>query len=137
MRNGRLGSLAAIFASVFLLATVSTVMAGDIVFKVSPKKLTKAGPVLITASGLRPGQLVGVRTMLGNVLSDVSFLAKPSFTQADANGAVASVWTIRGRTMKRLLKKGDYDFLLVDKVGKTLARAKVTVAPKAKKKKKK
>ena len=106
-------------------------------FKVTPKKLTKAGPVLISASGLRPGQLVGLRTMLGDVLSDVSFLAKPSFSQADENGALASVWNIRGRTMKRLLKKGDYNFLLVDKVGNTLARAKVTVSPKKKKKKKK
>ena len=59
MRNRRLGSIAVILASVFLLAAVSTVMAGDIVFQVSPKKLTKAGPVLISASGLRPGQLVG------------------------------------------------------------------------------
>ena len=59
------------------------------------------------------------------------------FTTADENGALSSVWTIRGRTMKRLLKKGDYDFLLVDKVGNTLARAKVTFSPKKKKNKKK
>jgi len=137
MRNTRIGSIAVILGLVFLLTGLSTAMAGGLEFKVTPKKLKKAGPVLIVASGLKPGQLVGVRTMLGGVLSDVSFLAKPSFTRADENGALASVWNIRGRTMKRLLKKGDYDFVLVDKLGNTLARAKVTVAPKKKKKKKK
>ena len=137
MRKGRLAGLAAVLGMLFLLSTLSTVMAGDLIFKVSPKKLKKAGPVLIFASGLKPGQEVGVRTMMGDVLSDVSFLAKPAFAKANENGAVASVWNIRGRTLKRLLKNGDYTFDLVDADGNTLASAKVTVAAKKKKKKKK
>jgi hypothetical protein len=123
--------------TLFVLSALSTAMAGDVMFKVSPKKLKKAGPILITASGLKPGQEVGVRTMMGGVLSDVSFLAKPAFAKADANGAVASVWAIRGRTLKRLMKNGSYDFDLVDADGNTLASAKMEVAVKAKKKKKK
>jgi len=133
MRKGRLAGLAAALGVLFLL---STAMAGDVMFKVSPKKLGKAGPVLISASGLKPGQEVGVRTMMGGVLSDVSFLAKPAFEKADANGAVASVWNISGRTLKRLMKNGSYTVDLVDADGNSLATAKLEIAVKAKKKKK-
>jgi len=129
--------MAAALGMLFLLSMLSTAMAGDVMFQVSPKKLKKAGPLLISASGLKPGQEVGVRTMMGGVLSDVSFLAKPAFAKADANGAVASVWNIRGRTIKRLMKNGTYDVDLVDADGNTLASAKLEIAVKAKKKKKK
>ena len=50
---------------------------------------------------------------------------------------MASVWNIRGRTLKRLLKNGDYTVDLVDADGNTLASAKLTVKAKKKKKKKK
>jgi hypothetical protein len=123
--------------ALFLLSALSMASAGDVMFKVSPKKMKKVGPILIQASGLKPGQEVGVRTMMGGVLSDVSFLAKPAFAKADANGAVASVWAVRGRTIKRLMKNGSYTFNLVDVDGKTLASAKMEIAVKAKKKKKK
>ena len=135
-QKGRTAGIAAIVGALFLLSALSIASAGDIMFKVSPKKLKKAGPVLIFASGLKPGQEVGVRTMMGGVLSDVSFLAKPAFAKADKNGSVASVWNIRGRTLKRLLKNGTYNVDLVDGDGKTLASAKMTVAAKKKKKKK-
>jgi len=136
-QKGRTAGIAAIVGALFLLSALSMASAGDLMFKVSPKKLKKAGPILIQASGLKPGQEVGVRTMMGGVLSDVSFLAKPAFAKADKNGAVASVWNIRGRTLKRLMKNGAYTMDLVDADGKTLASAKINVAVKAKKKKKK
>ena len=130
----RLAGMAAVLGALFLLSSVGTAVA-DVMFNVSPGTLKKAGPVLLSASGLKPGQEVGVRTMMGGVLSDVSFLAKPAFEKADANGAVASVWNIRGRTFKRLLKPGDYSVELVDGDGKTLATAKMMIPkPKAKKK---
>jgi len=136
-QRGRLAGIAAVLGTLFVLSALSTAMAGDVMFTVSPKKLKKAGPILISASGLKPGQEVGVRTMMGGVLSDVSFLAKPAFAKADANGAVASVWAIRGRTLKRLMKNGTYTMDLVDADGNTLASAKMEIAVKAKKKKKK
>ena len=136
-QRGRLAGVAALVGTLFVLSALSTAVDGDLMFKVSPKKLKKAGPILITASGLKPGQDVGVRTQMGGVLSDISFLAKPAFAKADANGAVASVWAIRGRTLKRLMKNGSYTMDLVDGDGKTLASAKIEIAVKAKKKKKK
>lgn len=135
-QRGRIAGLGAIVGALFLLSVLSIASAGDVMFQVSPKKLTKAGPVLLFASGLKPGQEVGVRTMMGGVLSDVSFLAKPSFQKADENGAVASVWGISGRTLKRLMKNGSYTVDLVDADGKTLASGKLEIAIKAKKKKK-
>jgi len=134
-QRGRTAGFAAIVGALFLLAALSAASAADVMFSVQPKKLSKAAPILLFASGLKPGQEVGVRTMMGGVLSDVSFLAKPAFQKADANGAVASVWAIRGRTLKRLMKNGTYDIELVDADGKTLATAKMEVAVKAKKKK--
>lgn len=119
----------------FLLASLSVAIAADPMLSVSPGKISKAEPILLFASGLQPGQEVGIRTMMGGVLSDVSFLAKPAFQKADANGALASVWDIRGRTLSRLMKNGTYDMELVDADGKTLATAKLEVAVKAKKKK--
>ena len=135
--KGRIAGIAATVGALFLLSALSMASAGDIMFKVSPKKMKKATPILIQASGLKAGQEVGVRTTMGGVLSDVSFLAKPAFQKADANGAVASVWAIRGRTLKRLMKNGSYTFDLVDGDGKTLASAKMDIAVKKKKKKKK
>ena len=88
--------------------------------------------VKISAEGLKPGQEVGIRTMMGGVLSDVSFLAKPSVEKADDKGMVSTTWGIRGRTIKRLLKPGDHEVMLVDGDGNTLAKAKLTI-PAAKK----
>lgn len=128
----RLVGMAVVLGALFLLSSVAM---ADVMFKVSPGTLKKAGPVLLFASGLKAGQEVGVRTMMGGVLSDVSFLAKPAFEKADANGSVASVWSIRSRTFKRLLKPGDYQVELVDGDGNTLATAKMSIPkPKAKKK---
>jgi len=135
MSKVKLAGFSGVLGALFLLSALSMASA-DVMFKVSPKKLTKAAPIMLFASGLKPGQEVGVRTMMGGVLSDVSFLAKPAFQKADKNGAVASVWAIRGRTIKRLMKNGTYDVELVDADGKTLATAKIEIAVKAKKKKK-
>jgi hypothetical protein len=133
--KGRIAGIAAVLGTLFVLSALSSAMA-DPMFSVSPKKLTKAGGVLLFASGLKPGQEVGVRTMMGGVLSDVSFLASPSVQEADANGAVAGVWAINSRTLKRLLQNGSYTVDLVDGDGKTLASAQLEIAVKAKKKKK-
>lgn len=128
----RLVGMAVALGALFLLSSAAM---ADVMFTVSPGTLKKAGPVLLFASGLKAGQEVGVRTMMGGVLSDVSFLAKPAFEKADANGSVASVWSIRSRTFKRLLKPGDYQVELVDGDGNTLATAKMSIPkPKAKKK---
>jgi len=130
-QRGRLAGFGAIVGALFLLSALS-VASADVMFSVQPDKISKAVPILLFASGLKPGQEVGVRTMMGGVLSDVSFLAKPAFQKADSNGALASVWSIRGRTLKRLLKNGTYDMELVDADGNTLATAKLQVAVKGK-----
>ena len=89
--------------------------------------------VKVSASGLKAGQEVGIRTTMGGVLSDVSFLAKPSVTKADGSGNVSTTWGIRGRTIKKLLKPGTHTLNLVDADGNTLASADFVI-PKKKKK---
>ncbi len=100
---------------------------------VKPKK----GKILIAGSGYKPKQELGIRVMMGGVLSDISFLVKPR-PIANKFGAFASTWKLRGREFKRgLLKAGTvYTVTIVDEDGNTLATAPLVI-DKAKKKKKK
>ena len=99
---------------------------------VKPKK----GKILISGSGFKPKQELGIQVMMGGVLSDISFLVKPR-PIANEHGAFASTWGLRGREFKRgLLKAGTaYVITIVDEGGNTLATAPL-VFDKAKKKKK-
>ncbi len=100
---------------------------------VKPKK----GKILIAGSGYKPKQELGIRVMMGGVLSDISYLVKPR-PIANEYGAFASTWGLRGREFKRgLLKAGTaYTITIVDGDGNTLATAPL-VFDKGKKKKKK
>ncbi len=102
----------------------------------APEK-PKKGKILISGSGYKPKQELGIRVMMGGVLSDISFLVKPR-PIANEYGAFASTWGLRGREFKRgLLKAGTaYTITIVDGDGNTLATAPL-VFDKAKKKKKK
>ena len=97
----------------------------------------KKGKILIAGSGFKPKQELGIRIMMGGVLSDISFLVKPR-PIVNEYGAFASTWGLRGREFKRgLLKAGTaYTITVVDEDGNTLGTAPL-VFEKAKKKKKK
>ena len=101
---------------------------------VKPKK----GKILIAGSGFKPKQELGIRVMMGGVLSDISFLVKPR-PIANEYGAFASTWKLRGREFKRgLLKAGTaYTITIVDEDGNTLATAPLVIDKGKKKKKKK
>ena len=131
MARKSLVGLAAALGALFLMSSIA--MAGaKLMVDVGDVKKGRL-QVKIYASGLKAGQEVGVRTMMGGVLSDVSFLAKPAVEKADDKGMVSTTWGIRGRTIKRLLKPGDHEVMLVDGDGNTLAKAKLTIpAPKKK-----
>lgn len=129
MARKSLVGLAAALGALFLMSSIA--MAGaKLMVDVGGKKKGRL-QVKISASGLKAGQEVGIRTMMGGVLSDVSFLAKPAVEKADDKGMVSTTWGIRGRTIKRLLKPGDHEVMLVDGDGNTLATAKLTI-PKGK-----
>lgn len=127
----RLVGLATVLGALFLLSTVAMAMGPKLMVNVGDVKKGRL-QVKISAEGLKAGQEVGIRTMMGGVLSDVSFLVKPAVEKADDKGMVSTTWGIRGRTIKRLLKPGDHEVMLVDGDGKTLATAKLTI-PAAKK----
>ena len=131
MARKSLVGLAAALGALFLMSSIA--MAGaKLMVDVGGVKKGRL-QVKISASGLKAGQEVGIRTMMGGVLSDVSFLAKPAVEKADDKGNVSTTWGIRGRTIKRLLKPGDHEVMLVDGDGNTLATAKLTIpAPKKK-----
>ncbi|MFQ5851806.1 MAG: hypothetical protein ACE5JU_14640 [Candidatus Binatia bacterium] len=100
---------------------------------VKPKK----GKILIAGSGFKPKQELGIRLVMGGVLSDISFMVKPR-PVVNKFGAFATTWKLKGREFKRkLLKAGTaYTIYVVDEDGKTLATAPLVIE-KAKKKKKK
>ena len=123
--------LATALAGLFLLSSIA--MAGaKLMVDVGDVKKGRL-QVKISASGLKAGQEVGLRTTMGGVLSDVSFLAKPAIEKADDKGMVSSTWGIRGRTIKRLLKPGEHMVELVDADGNKLASAKLMIPKPAKK----
>ena len=127
----RLVGLATVLGALFLLSTVAMAMGPKLMVDVGDVKKGRL-QVKISAEGLKAGQEVGIRTMMGGVLSDVSFLVKPAVEKANDKGMVSTTWGIRGRTIKRLLKPGDHEVMLVDGDGNTLAKAKLTIpAPKA------
>ena len=117
--------MAVALGALFLLSTIA--MAGAKLMLEVGAKAKGRTPVKISASGLKAGQEVGLRTTMGGVLSDVSFLAKPAIEKADDKGMVSSTWKIRGRTIKRLLKPGEHMVELVDADGNTLASAKLMI----------
>ena len=129
-RKGLVG-LATALGALFLMSSIA--MAGaKLMVDVGDVKKGRL-QVKISASGLKAGQEVGIRTMMGGVLSDVSFLAKPAVEKADDKGMVSTTWGIRGRTIKRLLQPGEHEVMLVDGDGNTLAKAKLMIPKPAKK----
>lgn len=128
----RLIGMAAALGALFLLSSMA--MAGDAQLMLEVGEVKKGRlQVMISASGLKPGQEVGLRTTMGGVLSDVSFLAKPAIEKADDKGMVASTWGIRSRTIKRLLQPGEHMVELVDADGNMLASANLMIPEPAKK----
>jgi hypothetical protein len=126
--------MAGVVTAALLLSMVAMSWAEGVEFRLSPKKLNKPGEVLVFMSGLEPEQEIGVRTMMGDVLSDVSYLMKPSAEKADPNGAFAAVWNVDKNTLK-VMKPGNYTITVVDESGNTLASAEFMIE-KAKKKSK-
>ncbi len=128
----RLVGMAAALGALFLLSSLA--MAGDAKLMLEVGEVKKGRlQVMISASGLEGGQEVGLRTTMGGVLSDVSFLAKPAIEKADDKGMVSSTWGIRGRTIKRLLQPGEHTVELVDADGNMLASAMLMIPEPAKK----
>jgi hypothetical protein len=96
----------------------------------------KKGNVWISGSGFKAKQELGIRVMMGGVLSDISFLVKPR-PIANEFGAFSSVWKLNREIRRKLLKANTaYTVTIVDEDGNTVATAPL-VFDKAKKKKKK
>ena len=128
----RLVGMAAALGALFLLSSIAMAGGAKLMLDVGDVKKGRL-QVKISASGLKAGQEVGLRTTMGGVLSDVSFLAKPAIEKADDKGMVSSTWGIRGRTIKRLLKPGEHMVELVDADGNMLASSKLMIPKPAKK----
>ncbi len=99
---------------------------------VKPKK----GNLLIAGSGFKPNQELGIRVMMGGVLSDISYMVKPR-PVANKYGAFASTWKLKGRYFKLLKAGTTYTLSVVDMDGNTLGTAPLVIDKGKKKKKKK
>ncbi len=93
--------------------------------------------VLIAGSGFKPKQELGIRVMMGGVLSDISFLVKPR-PIVNEFGAFGSVWTLNREIRRKLVKANTaYTVTVVDENGNTVGTAPLVFDKAAKKKKKK
>ncbi|CAI8044114.1 hypothetical protein GBAR_LOCUS24493 [Geodia barretti] len=121
--------MAVVLGALFLLSSVA--IAHELIL--FPNKVAKKTAVTVIGLGLTAGQEVGLRMMMGGVLSDVSFLAKPAIEKVDAKGRVMASWGVNREL--RLLANGDHEIMLVDSDGNTIATTMLTVAKPPKKKK--
>ena len=153
MKNkARLTRISAILGAAFFLSVLSSAapvawlsgahdsvaiaMGPDI--KVLPAKVEykRRVPAFISGSGFKPNQEIGLRIMMGGVLSDISYLVKPR-PIANSNGAFASVWTLNREIRRKLLTIGSHKLTAVDEDGTELATTKITFKKARSKKKKK
>lgn len=140
MHNVKTARISTILAGVFFLAVLGNVaplplfsdgetsvaLAAGAEVTLLPKSVEykRNVQVFISGSGFKPKQELGLRIMMGGVLSDVSYLVKPR-PVPNSNGAFASVWTLNREIRRKLLALGANDFTVVDADGNTLAKGKI------------
>lgn len=137
-----LAFIALIAGSVYLLPG-GNVTGGWVYVKDSPTVVVAPTPipnkknveVTIAGSGFEPNEELGLRIVMGGVMSDVRHQVKPT-PKANEYGAFASEWKLGNEL--RLLKPGAYSMMVVNEDGDVLAHAPFVLdAPPAKDKKKK
>jgi len=137
-----LALIALIVGSVYLLPG-GNVTGGWVYIKNTPSLVVGPMPiankrnveVTIAGAGFEPDEELGLRIVMGGVMSDVRHQVKPSPT-ANEHGAFASTWKLNREL--RLLKPGAYTMMAVNEDGDVLAQAPFVLdEPPAKDKKKK
>lgn len=95
-----------------------------------PVANTKGAKVTIAGVGFEPNQELGLRIVMGGVMSDVRFQVKP-VPKTNAEGTFASEWSFGNEL--RLLGPGAHTLMVVNEAGDVLAHAPLVVAPAEKK----
>ena len=124
----------ALFVGAAFLGVTAKANAETPVLTISPAvvSLKKGAKVTLAASGLKKGQEVGIRLVMGGVVSDIRHQVKPA-PVANEFGAFYSEWVMDGEP--NLLDQGAMSINIVDEDGKVLAHAPVVWLKEAKKKK--
>ena len=103
------------------------------VLRVAPTPVpNKKGVVTIAGVGFEPNQELGLRLVMGGVMSDIRHQVKPT-PKTDKNGAFSSSWSINREL--RLLKPGVHTLMAVNDDGDVIAQAPLVIDKKAKKSK--
>ncbi len=140
IHKARLTRISAILGAAFFLSVLGSAVAqAEPEVTILPDKVEYKRNVqaVITGSGFKPNQEIGLRIMMGGVLSDISYLVKPR-PITNKNGSFASIWTLNREIRRKLITLGSHDLTAVDEDGNELAVGKLTFkkARAAKKKKK-
>ena len=132
-------SRAALVAAAFLLAALGEIASAGWVYigeqpsvMVSPSVITlkKGERITIAGSGFEKGQELGIRLVMGGVVSDIRHQVKPSPKVGD-DGSFHSVWQLDNEP--RLLPEGSMAIKIVNEDGQVLAHAPVVWVKEAKK----
>lgn len=102
----------------------------NLVISPSVIPLKKGAKVTIAGSGFEKGQELGIRLMMGGVVSDIRHQVKPA-PKVGADGSFHSVWTLGNEP--RLIPAGSMSIKIVNEDGDVLAHAPVVWAKEAKK----
>lgn len=142
MKNkARLTRISAILGAAFFLSvliiSVAQAMGPEITILPEKVEYKRNVTAVITGSGFKPNQEIGLRVEMGGVLSDISYLVNPR-PVTNANGSFATIWVLNREIRGKLIKLGTHDLTAVDEDGKELAVGKLSFkkAKAAKKKKK-
>ena len=103
------------------------------VLRVAPTPVpNKKGVVTIAGVGFEPNQELGLRLVMGGVMSDIRHQVKPT-PKTDKEGAFSSSWSINREL--RMLKPGVHTLMAVNADGDVIAQAPLVIDKKAKKSK--
>lgn len=103
------------------------------VLRVAPTPVpNKKGVITIAGVGFEPNQELGLRLVMGGVMSDIRHQVKPT-PKTDKTGAFASSWNINREL--RLLGPGVHTLMAVNEDGDVIAQAPLVIDKKAKKSK--
>ncbi len=103
-------------------AAMATAPGYSVIISPTPADFQRKSTVTISGSGFKPKQQLGLRLIMGGVLSDISSAVKPA-PVANEYGAFSSAWLLDGEIGAKLLGVTTYTVFVVDEDGKTLATA--------------
>jgi len=130
MKSNYILRLANALVSIIIFLTIAffnfTVKANDITVTSNPEimKLDKKGSATLMGSGFAPGQAIRILFVKDGVRADIGHYLKPK-PEPDSYGKWNTVWSYGRFVKKKIIKEGDYKFMITDESYKEIYSTKL------------